>query len=178
MLNLLPQEQKKILKKEYSSRRLAVWLGSVVCVLAISLVLLSPSYFLTKIKAGEVRIELENTKRALDAELPPQEIVTELVAAVSHAEALKPLRKPLSVYDLVKIFESKPATIRIFDIAFQEQVATQPTITVIGEALDRESLIAFGQALESRVEFATVDLPVSNFVEEKNINFSMTIMLK
>jgi hypothetical protein len=45
MLNLLPQEQKAILKKEYSNRRLIVWLGLVICVLVISLILLAPSFF-------------------------------------------------------------------------------------------------------------------------------------
>ena len=178
MLNLLPRQQKILLQKEYSGRRLIVWLGSIALALVISLILLSPSYFLTRIRADETRGELENAKRALDAELPPKEIIAELQTAVRNAEDLKPLTKSLSVYELVKIFETRPKTIRIAGISFSEQAEGQPTITVNGRAENRDGLTAFGRALESRVEFATVNLPVSNFVKEKDIDFSMTITLK
>lgn len=178
MLNLLPQQQKILLQKEYFRRRMIVLLGSIALALVISLVLLSPLYFLTRSRAEETKRELESAKRALDAELPPKEIMAELQTAVHNAEALKPLTKSLSVYELVKIFEARPKTIRIEGISFLEQAEGRPTITVNGRAENRDSLTAFGRVLESRVEFATVNLPVSNFVKEKDINFSMTITLK
>ncbi len=178
MLNLLPQKQKILLQKEYSGRRMIVWLGSIALALVISLILLSPSYFLTRIRAEEARGELESAKRALDAELPPKEMLAEFQAAVRNAEALKPLTKSLSVYELVKLFEARPKTIRITGISFSEQAEGRPTIVVNGRAENRDGLTAFGRALEERVEFATVNLPVSNFVKEKDIDFSMTVVLK
>jgi hypothetical protein len=178
MLNLLPQEQKNLLKKEYSNRRIVVWLGLIMCVLVISLILLAPSYFLTRMKAEQVRTELENTKRSLDAEMPPAEIVAELEAAVRHAEALKPLVKQQSLYELLQIFESKPNTIRITGLSFRGGTNGKSIIELKGKAVDRESLTGFGRALEGRAEFETVDLPVSNFVKEKDIEFSMIVTLK
>lgn len=178
MLNLLPQEQKVILKKEYANRRLIVWLGLVICVLTISLVLLAPSYFLTRIKAEEVRTQLESAKQSLDAEMPPAEIVAELEAAVRHADALKPLVKPQSLHELLQIFESKPNTIRITALSFRGGSNGKSIIELKGKAADRESLTGFGRALEGRTEFEMVDLPVSNFVKEKDIEFSMVVTLK
>lgn len=178
MLNLLPQQEKNTLKKEYSSRRIIVWLGAVCAVLLVSLVLLIPSYFLTKMRASTTETELAQAKSSLDAQMPSKEIVDQLQAAVRHAEILKPLTKPMSVYDLMKIFESKPREIKITSISFLQNDTGRPTISLGGRAVDRESLTSFARTLEARVEFATVDLPVSNFVKEKNIDFSMTITLK
>ncbi len=178
MLNLLSQEQKAILKKDYSLRRTIVWLEAIIVAMLISLVLLTPSYFLTKIRAEQAKVDLENNKRILDAKLPPAEMVAEIQAAVRVTQDLRPLVERRSVYDLVKIFESHPPQIKILKISFLEQTDGISRFIVDGRANDRESLTAFGRALEGRVEFATVDLPVSNFVKESNINFSMTITLK
>lgn len=178
MLNLLPSQQKIAIQKEYSARRYIVAFGFVISVLAISLALLSPSYFSTRTRAKIAGDELKFVKQAIDAELPSAELVSELSAAVKHAEALKPLAKPVSVYELVRIFEGKPKTIKISDISFSDQTGDRPVFTLRGMAQDRESLTAFGRTLESRVEFESVDLPISNFVKERDIDFSMTIALK
>jgi len=181
MLNLNTPEQKSALNKEYTTRQVVVWLGMFVVVLAISIVLLSPSYFLARIRAEAAKAELEAAKRTLDAKLPPAEMVSEIQAAVRTAQDLRPLTASRSVYELIKIFESNPAEIKINSISFVEKAADglrPATATVEGWALDRESLTLFGRTLESRVEFASVDLPVSNFVKESNIDFVMTIVLK
>lgn len=181
MLNILPQQQKNINQKEYTARRVAVGLGLVFAVSVISLALLAPSYFLVRVKAEVVRKELESTKKILDAKLPPKEIMSELTAAIRHAEALKPLREPVSISELIKIFEAKPSSIKITNIGYKEKeddASSRATLTLLGKAPDRESLTAFGRVLESRVEFEAVDLPVSNFVKEHDIDFSMTITLK
>jgi hypothetical protein len=181
MLNLTTSEQKNTLRKEYATRQVVVWLGMFVVVLAISIVLLSPSYFLARIRAEAAKVELETAKRTLDAKLPPAEMVSEIQAAVRTAQDLRPLTAPRSVYELIKIFESNPQEIKINSIAFVEKTpdGLRPAVvTVEGWALDRESLTLFGRTLENRVEFASVDLPVSNFVKERNIDFVMTITLK
>lgn len=178
MINIVPEQQKEVLKKEYEYRRAVVFCGLVIFILMVSLILLIPSYFLTNIRAKEVSVELEKSKQALNEELPPEDVMKELAVAVHHANDLKPFTKPVSVYDLMRIFESKPAAITITQIAFTDRTSGQPQISLSGRAQDRESLTAFGRALESRVEFARVDLPVSNFAKESNIDFSMNITTK
>lgn len=179
MLNLLPKEQKNVLRKEYTNRLVVVWLGAIIAVLVISLVLLAPSYFLTKVRANEATAELENAKQILAAKLPPSDVVSAVQSAVRSADALRPLTKPQSVFELIKIFEIKPAGVTLSSISFDEATDLGPAKMIVqGRAADREKLTMFSRSLESRVEFASVDVPVSNFVREKDIYFSMTITLK
>lgn len=178
MLNILPSQQKVLVKREYIRRRVVVALSFLVFALIVSLALLSPSYFLTQVKAKIVRNELEVTKQKLYAELPSDETMKSLSVAVKHAEALRPLTKPVSVYELLRIFESKPESIKITNIAYAKLDADMSSVTLRGMAENRESLTSFGRTLENRVEFVSVDLPVSNFVKERDIDFSMTIILK
>jgi|CXWK01.1.fsa_nt_gi hypothetical protein len=179
MLNLLSKEQKEVLHKEYTNRVIVVWLGATLAAFVISLILLAPSYILTRIRASEALVELEGTKQTLDEKLPPGDVVTVVEDAVRSADALRPLVKPKSVFDLVSIFESKPKSITLSKISYQEQTDELPAKMIVqGRAADRESLTTFGKTLEGRVEFESVDIPVSNFVRETDIYFSMTAILK
>lgn len=179
MLNLIPFEQKKRLEKEYKNRKFIMWSTHVVVVLAVSIILLVPSYFLSRTKAGEVKNELDHVRRVLDTELQPSEVTQELIEASRNAQDLKPLVQKNSIYSLIKIFESKPANIRIKNIVFDNERDPEPaTITLTGIATDRESLRSFGRLMEARTEFSTVDLPVSNFAKEKDIEFSMLVTIK
>jgi len=178
MLNILPKEQKNVLKKEYQLRRIVVWLGLVFVSLAVSLVLILPSYLVYRIKARDVRTELERSRKLLEADFQSGDVAGETTRAIKNTEELKPFTAKTSVYSLLKIFESKPNTVRISEISFLSQGVEASKLLVRGIAADRESLTSFARALESRPEFGSIDLPVSNFAKERSIDFSMTITIK
>lgn len=179
MLNILPQQQKNILKKEYSLRRIVVCLSFVVFALFISVTLLVPSYFSFYVRSNQAEINLAQAKADLSTDLQNDELTSELSTAIKHAVDLRPLVESTSVYDLVRLFESRPPAIKITNINFINMTAdTRPIINIRGMADDRDSLRAFAAALEGRVEFENVDLPVSNFVKEKDINFSLSVGVK
>lgn len=179
MLNLLPQEQKIGLEREYKTRRLLAWTTILLVILAISLLLLVPSYILSQTKTAEVKGQLEHTKNILDAELQPNDLTNDLTEAARNARDMMPFTPKESVYSLIKLFESKPASIKITNITYLEKKGDDPTtMTLAGIAADRESLKAFGRLMEARAEFSKVDLPVSNFAKERNIDFNITIIVK
>lgn len=178
MLNLIPFEQKNRLEKDYKTRKLIMWVALVVAVLTVSIALLLPSYVLSRAKAGEVKNELETVRRILDTELQPTEVTQQLTEAARNARDLRPFTEKNSVYELVKIFETKPINIRITSIVFQEKDPEPAVITLAGIATDRETLRSFGRLMEAREEFSSVDLPVSNFAKEKDIEFNMIITIK
>lgn len=178
MLNILPKQQKDALKKEYVLRRYVVWAGLVLSALIISLVLLVPSYLLSRVRLTDARVKLEQTKAALDSKSFPIDVATELSAATRNAQDLRPFVKQTSPHDLIKIFETKPNTIKLTEIHFGNRPPAQATIFLKGIAANRESLTNFGRLMEARTEFSKVDLPVSNFAREKDIVFSMTIEVK
>ena len=159
-------------------RRIVVCLWLAGFALIISILLLLPSYFLSQVRANEARAELERSKHVLDTEVQPEDVTKEITAALRNANDLKPFTQPLSVYQLVRVFENKPTGIKITNISFTNGAPEQSKIIVEGKAPNRESLTTFGDLVEGRAEFASVELPVSNFVKEKDIDFSMTITVK
>lgn len=183
-MNLLPQEEKSLIKKEYALRRVVVWLGLLVSMLTISLALLVPSYVLSRFKASDIQAELDTSKQTLESQLLPPDVTNAIAGAAKNADSLKPFSDPLSAYNIIRIFENKPATIKISKISFSNfgtdpaGAVQQANVLLRGKAADRESLTNFGKTLEARSEFASVNIPVSNFVRETNIDFTMTVSLK
>ncbi len=184
MFNLLPHIHKEFIRKEYSMRRMIVWLTLVFVVLLISLVLLMPSYLLSRVRAGEAADELAHTKSLLEGALMPAEVTKEIAVAIGHAQELRPFKEGNSAYDIIKIFEIKPATIKLTSVSYSlpadvpDFAPAQPKIILKGIAPSRDSLTSFGKLIENREEFASVEIPVSSFVKETNIDFSMTVTLK
>jgi len=85
MLNILPQEQKITIQKEYSRRRVIVVLLLLAVALVISLVFLSPSYFLAQSKSKIIKEELATAKHGFAAKLPSAEALTGLSQAIKDA---------------------------------------------------------------------------------------------
>ncbi|NIR48449.1 PilN domain-containing protein, partial [candidate division KSB1 bacterium] len=48
-------------------------------------------------------------------------------------------------------------------------------VSINGTARDRAALSAFARELENEPRFANIDLPISNFVKETDIDFSLTL---
>lgn len=178
MFNLIPSEQKGTLEKEYKLRRLVVWAFIVIITLVVSLILLTPSYILSRTRVAEVKDQLDESKRILDTELQPSELTEQLTEAARNARDLQPFGQKNSAYTLLKILEVKPTHIKITSISFENKDPNLASISLAGTALDRESLKSFGRLMENREEFSAVDLPVSNFAKEKDIAFTMRLMIK
>lgn len=177
MANLLPKKEQDSLKKDYSLRRLDVTLFLVCIILAISLVLIFPSYILSKVRATNASLDLETVKKATNAANPSDDLTRSLREAKEKAVSLGISQKTTSVYDLVHTFESKSSAIKIQDIAYVRG-ADDTTIVIRGRADDRESLTALQKQLNANPNFSRVDLPISNFAKDKNIDFSMNITVK
>lgn len=159
-------------------RKIVVGLSLVLGALLISLGLLFPSYVLSQIKERHAKTELSQSKEELNSKLPSDDILEELKVTRNNINSLKPFSNKIYIYSLLRIFESKPQTIKINFVSFVKPLEGESRFVLRGVATDRESLISFAKALESRVEFSAVDLPVSNFAKETNIEFSMTVTIK
>ena len=72
------------------------------------------------------------------------------------------------------IFQKMP-DIKLTEITYDKSVDGVKNIKVKGFALNRERLLLFRQSLENNPTFSKVDLPISNFVKEKNISFNLNL---
>src|SRR3989344_3232245 len=173
MFNLLPHQQRKIIYKEYNSRRIILALNFLNLTGLIALVLLVPPFFLINLKHNASEEEIKN----LEAEIPELKNAENLELLASQTmDKIKvlgdsPTLSPLSVWE--KIIQHKSAGIKIESFNYTNETAGMK-IVIRGTASSREALTRFARSLESEKEFKAVDLPVSSLTRDKNLDFTIS----
>ncbi len=175
MANLLPEENKKILRRQYQFHLVASALFLLSATLIIGTVSLLPAYFFSRSQALVASLELGEAKSSNES-LKVSESVAELheanalLAALSQEEGV---RLPTEVVDA--ILRSKSDSVTVSSIAVQ---GTPAQVVVSGKAASREALVAYTKALGSEEMVASVDLPVSHLAQDRNLDFSFKVILK
>lgn len=176
MANLLPALYKKDVRREYKFRRIVVGIVLLAALMLIATAFLVPSYIVSSAKHAIVSQEIDALKGGLT-----QEQTNTLKKTVDDTnQKIKLLSrniKKTSVYDtLLSVIDEKTSAVKIHGIVYSVDSQGE-RVSVSGVARDRQSLLAFTKALEANTEFEKVDLPISNFVKEENIDFSLSIIL-
>jgi len=179
MANLLPITEKKKIYKEYKMRLLVVAALLFAALIAISLVLLSPSFILSSFKYSGSSTQLETEKKkisdsveGIDPIKVAKEVNAQLVILGEEGFLI-----PLS-YDVFNIIVGyKPDSIKI-DSMFYDRETQDGRITISGVSKDRETLLSFLKSLEGEEIFNRVELPISSFVEGEDIEFSIRITIE
>lgn len=174
-INLLPENEKKYVRKLYRKRRLVISLWFVIIAFAAATVMLIPLYLLSE--NIQVIAEQQVTRLTQDQEVTPEEVeqrVFELnrkVRSLTEQEhtRLFPLFNDLS--------QTASQDVRIR--AMQYIVSEEGTrIQMSGVANTREALLQLRRDLEQKEYSQGVELPISNFAERQDIDFSITITLE
>lgn len=175
MLELLPNAQKKSIKKKYFLRLSVVALSFSLSAGILFLVSLLPSYFLSVVKENSVSQEFENKKKSASATLGE-----DLLVAVKNSKEIIALLKPadgkFSIHDsIVKIISKKNSGVRIDGISMNYSKDGQYRISLRGISKNRELLKSFAESLKAEKEFNGVDLPISNFAKISDIDFNIIL---
>ena len=176
MFNLLPNQQKKAIYKEYNSRRIVITINFLNLTGLIALILLIPLFFLINLKHRASQEEIKN----LQIETPELKDVQNLELAASKTAAqIKLLNKfpvlpPLSIWE--KIIKNKSAGIKIKSFYYSNENA-DTNVSIKGTALSREALTNFGRSLESEAQFKNVNLPVSSLARGKDLDFQISFLV-
>ena len=177
MINLLPDTEKYVIRKEYNRRFLALSLGAVFTIIVIALILLIPSYILTLYK----RSVAEN----LLTRVPPASTIdqTDFTEKIAMAKRLAMVLRPEPVSFLptdyiTYITNHKSGDIQVVSISYNKKDKELPHVHIIGVAKTRQSLVDFTNVLKAEPHTASVDLPVSSFAEEGDIRFDIDITTK
>lgn len=176
-MNLLPNEQKFLLKEGLKRRLLIVTLLLVSFSFLAGTALLLPSYFLTKsyLDASEINISVKGEEVFAETLNLPAEINSKLKLFQTNTDGIK------VVDSFSKIIASMPKGVTLSSISFTGERAYKgkqaTSIMVSGVAADRESLMLFSSNLTKSGEFSSVDIPVSNLTKNKNLPFSVDILI-
>lgn len=177
MSNLLPELEKKNLRKEYLARILVLFLLMLLVTFILASVYLLPSYFSSKDKARltEERVVFLKSYSDKNKETNPDLILRET------KEKLDILSKDSNLITLSqaikKIIQKRPSAIKLDAFVYRTISPTELRLSVSGIAKDRDSLINFTDLLKEDRDFSGVKLPVSNLAPNKNIDFTINITL-
>jgi type IV pilus assembly protein PilM len=179
IINVLPSEEKKLLRHNYWMRFSTTMLSFLSFSLVVSILLILPSYFfsISKSKIATDRLEAFNlanpeiTTENLEKSI--KDINAELTLLSSKGSTVAP--SEIILKDLIL---NLPKGITLSQIFYNEDTGGARSINIHGLASDRVALRNFKSTLDSNPDMASSNLPISDFLEKSNINFSISIVLK
>ncbi len=178
-MNLLPETEKKLIKKGLNLRFLIVFSLLIALALLIGIVSLEPAFVLAKAKLMETTLlaKTEDHSRTIE---------TEKILAVPEEIKSKTeiFLKSIPKFRVAEIFyiiaKDLPSGVVVKSVSFagsQSAGQNSKEIRVSGVSSSRQSLIAFSDKLRAESLFVGVEVPVSSLAREKNLPFSIKIKL-
>ncbi len=173
MINLIPPPAKKKVVTEYWTRTISLWafLGGTALLLIATLFIPLNIYvtnqetYLATLLAGR---EADKSNHEQNSAL--------LTHANEQAALLLQEKHEYSFHELLPLLESiAESKVELEGVTLNQD--KDPVLSVGGIALTRQTLVAFRDELEKQADFLTVDLPISNLIEESDVEFNIKITL-
>ncbi|MDQ5971711.1 MAG: Type pilus assembly protein PilM [Patescibacteria group bacterium] len=179
MINVLPQNEKIVLHKEYIIRLITVCLF-IFSAFSFSIsFLLMPAYTVSKNKVSTLEIQLQKYN-----DLNPENSGNNLSSIITEInQKLDLLDKNLQPKNITEdviglALSAKSNGIKFSNLSYFTTLEGKRTLQINGQATDRTSLRAFEDALRNDSRVESTNLPVSNFTKRTNIDFSLAAILK
>lgn len=174
-MNLLPQQEQSRIRKEYYARLVIVMLFGVAAAVAVALVVLVPVYVSLFAKEKSAAAETEALQSALAKE------------DGTVRAALESFRKEFAMLSLTdegrattlitRALDKKGNDITVTSVVYDKRGAEE-SLALGGTASTRAALLLFQKALEGEYVFDHVNIPVSNFVRESDIPFTIAVTVR
>jgi Tfp pilus assembly protein PilN len=178
MINLIPNEEKKKMSKDFYFRLITVFFVMLSISLLIASVAILPTYFLFSAEEDSINTKLEFQKSE-SIPLLDQDTLIVIKDLGNKLDLIENTQKNEFVFSqkvINEIILKKIPSIKITEISFQNNPQTGRKINISGKAPSREILLSFRRALEDDAAFSKVDLPISNFVKGSNIEFYLSLI--
>ncbi len=178
-MNLLPSEEKEILKKGFRIR-VFILLNIFLTIFFIAAsIFLIPSYFLAReqlsvIYSLNTSIKPEDEESISKTLLVPAELENKIKFFETN------LRNKKTFEAISEVVSLKNSGIKIGSIFFSkipEGPEAKVSILISGRAERRDSLINFQTALRESQKFQSVDVPVSSLAKDKDLPFSIDLII-
>jgi hypothetical protein len=177
MLHLLTEEHKKKVLNEYRKRVVVVLCACILGAIVVSAIFIIPAYFMSYSRYSEVT----TMKKALDKEIQENEsesTAQSIKDITASLQALQMFEGKNSVLFLIKkVTAAKPRGVRVNRISYLPGEAGSTAIDIAGTADTRQNLVNFSDKLKKDKSFTSVTVPLSSFAKERNIDFSMKIIV-
>lgn len=173
MINLIPPIAKKRAVVEYWVRTISLWaflIGTALLLIAtlfipLNLYVLNQESYLATLFADN---ELTKTNHEQQSGL--------LLKANKQTEFLLQDKREYTIHELLPSLQSiADERVQLEEVMLNQ--AKTSTLSLWGTAITRQLLVEFRDELEKQTDFLTVDLPISNLIEENDAKFTIMITL-
>lgn len=176
MLHLLTEEHKKKVSKEYARRVWIVVSVIITALLFVSFAFLYPTYRMSHGRYAEIL----DQKKDIDTKIAVRQNDTSVDSVASISTSISALRMFNNEQDpatlITTLLAQKPKGVAIVRISYQSSPKAGVTrIELSGKSDTREHLVLFSQQVKNSKLFINVDVPLSSFAREKDIDFSMRV---
>lgn len=176
MINLVPPIVRKEIIKEYWVRVISVFLFIASIVSLCALLFILPSYVLLSGQVGSVTSSAEMVKaRMADYDLSAGALVKANVRAQKIYD-LREVDKFSEIFEQVLFLNASGIVIEGFDFVRKDKLID--SIQISGAAETRQSLADFREELLEQKNIKEVVLPISNLAKDKDIEFTMSVVLE
>ena len=179
LINVLPKKEKKKLRKKYWIKFSTMFLNLTSLVGLFAVLLLLPSYLLSASRESIINTRLEefNSNNPEIKTLDLDKTITDINSKLEFISKNK-IDSNLSDKIFGWLLENKPANIKLKQILYNKRSDGSLVLDIHGVALDRVALRNFKLILDNNSNYKDVNLPISDFLEKTNLNFTISITLK
>lgn len=177
MINVIPEEDKKKLRREYWTRFTSILISFMALSSVVAIALVFPSYFFSISRANIANERLEAFNIA-NPEITTDDLsksITNINNKLMLLTSKKP-QLPMSDFLLKDIILNIPKEVTLSQIIYNE--GTIKTFEIHGKASDRMVLRTLKTNLDNDPNILEANLPISDFLEKSNINFTISIKMK
>lgn len=178
MINLIPNEEKKKMSRDFYLRLATLSFVMLSVSLLVASIAILPSYFLSSAEKNFIdqNIQLQENKNVSLSDQNALMAVRDLKNKLALVEKAEKNKSDFSQKIINEILLKKIQNIKITEIVYKNNSQNDRKINVSGRASSRETLISFRRILEDNPAFSKVDLPISNFVKGSNIKFYLSLI--
>jgi Tfp pilus assembly protein PilN len=180
MINVLPENEKAKLGKEYMLRLAIVCLLIVTFLSLFASTLLLPTYIVSSSRETSLEGQLEALNKSNPgASLNDLNIFIDKINSTLALFDTKSTDYNFLEDVLSPVLKARPSTTTISQMLFSNRGGDNGAkLELHGVAENRAALQSFKTALEKTNKFNRVDVPISNFVKKTDIDFSIIVYFK
>lgn len=172
MINLLPTQAKKAVRREYSLRLVVVFLLALSFALFILLAMSVPTWLMLNYQVvGEDKDQVLLNEIAEERARAEKEL-SETQRIIEHLSKAQSFRSHTSIIETLDQLGGDDISIDQFNFD------SKGKLELTGVASTRAALSSFRDRVDESDDFKSVDLPLSSLVQEIEAAFTMKITLK
>lgn len=179
-MNLLPEENKILFKKNYLKRFLTIFGFFVFFVIVAGTVVLMPAYLWVLSYKNDLRQEAEVYSKK-NAELVENAVVFEIKKLNNRLKLIENAGKEKKFNAVFKdILDKKNNGVKITFFSYEKgkESTGEDTVYLSGKAGTRDNLLLFESQLKKDLGENKIISPVSNLINEKDFDFSLTLRVE